>query len=146
MLCERVQELAFFVGQVRDQGVREQIDRPLQVVELGAARTPVTVGCDEPDQRSVNLLDDVGDHVMFVLESVEHLHELGVCAAKVPKDAPILECVVRRDHPAVRLAVRPERPVVLPHGHRVEGRPRLHAEVAQKHLIHHGSQLLQLGS
>ena len=76
------------------------------------------------DQRPVDLVEHAGDHVVLLLEPVDDRHQRRRRGRAGAGTSTVLDRVVGRDHPAVGLAVGAERPVVLPHRHRVDQRPR----------------------
>ena len=111
---QRVQQLALLVGQVGEQGVGQQVDDVPQAVQ-----GPRFVG-DQRHERPVDVVEHVVDDLVLLLEPVDHRAGVGVLRSQVREDRGVLERVVTGDDAAVRLAVRPERPVVLAHRHGVD--------------------------
>ena len=71
----------------------------------------------------------------------------GSLGAQVGEHAGVLDGVVGRDHPAVGLAVGAERPVVLPHRHRVDQRPGpAGVEAPGRDLVDQVEELRELGA
>ena len=84
---------------------------------------------------------------VLLRQPVEHGAEVGLAAAQVGEHRAVLERVVAGDDPAVRLAVRPQRPVVLAHRHGVDLRPRgADAQLAAAHLVDDVAHLRQLAA
>src|SRR6478735_510971 len=71
---DRFQQFALLVGQVREQGVGQHVDRGLQPAS-------VTLRADEPDQRPVHLLEYVVDDLVLVVQPVHHRSQPWVAPA-----------------------------------------------------------------
>ena len=90
------------------------------IVEGGAVGA---VAADQRDQGPVELVEHVGDHLVLLLQAVEHRRRAPAPSGAGAGTRAVLERVVAGDDPAVGLAERAQRPVVLPHRHGVDGRP-----------------------
>ena len=106
------------VGEVREQGVGEDVDRGLQAVEVVGVLEVV-------DEGAVDLLDRVVDHEVLGGEAVDHRLQLGVGLLQVGEDRVVLQRVVLGDGAAVAAAEGAQRPVVLAQRHLAQGRARL---------------------
>ncbi len=130
----------FLVGQVRQQRVSEQVERQLQSAEI-------LWRADEIDQRPVHALEHIVNHVVLLLQPVDHRGETGVRPAQMRVDLGVFERMALGHGPAVGRAVGPERPVVLPHGHLIDHRPgRARADSSRLHLLDDVPKLIQVQS
>ena len=111
-----------------------------------AVQGPLLVS-DQRDEGAVDVVEDVVDDLVLLLEPRHDRRRVGVVPPQVREDRGVLEAVVPGDDPAVGLTVGAEAPVVLPHGHVVDGRPRRAGrEVAAHHLVDDVAQLGELAA
>ena len=107
----------------------------------------VALGRDERDERPIDPLEQVGDHLVLLLEPVDHGSQLRVAASQVGEDAAVLERVVVGDDAAVGLAEGAERPVVLADRHPVDERAdRARVGRPARDLLDQVAQAGQLGA
>src|SRR6266536_565640 len=114
--CERLHQLGLLVGEMGEQGVGEDVHRPLEPGEVRGVAQMI-------DQCLVDVVQHLMDDLVLVGQPVDHRAEARFACAQMREDRLVFEHVVPPHEPAVGGAVRAEGPIVLPDCHLTDRGP-----------------------